>query len=208
MNIKQAQKTISQLEKEFAKAINDIIPRKVGVMAVNLTNKNFRDGGFNDDGLQKWKDTRRQREGSGATSRYGPLLSRRNHLSRSTDYKPNKAGVTVFNPVNYASIHNEGGRLLTHPRVTPRLRKYAWYRYFKATGIKRNTSKKRRKQLQLSASPEAIMWKSIALTRKTTLTVNAMIPQRKFLGRSRILDKSIEKIINDELTRIINSKLK
>lgn len=208
MNIKQAQKIIDSLEKEFTKAINDTLPKKVGIIAVNHTNRNFREGGFNDNGLQKWKDTRRQREGKGTDSKYGPLLSRRNHLSRSTDYRPGKGSVEIYNPVIYASIHNEGGRITTHPKITKRLKKYAWYQYFKLTGIKRNMKSKRRKQLALAAPKEALMWKAIALSKKTTLTVNATIPQRKFLGQSRELTQLAQDAVTKELARIINSKLK
>lgn len=207
MNIKQAQKAIKELQREFEDAINFTLPTKIGAIAVNHTNRNFRDGGFHDNGLQKWKDTRRQREGTKALSKYGPLLSGSPHLSRSTDKAIGKGSVEIFNPVKYASIHNEGGKITTHPKITKRLKKYAWYQYFKLTGIKRNTGKKRRKELALAAPKEALMWKAIALSKKTTLTVNATIPQRKFLGESRELTKKMQDALYKELGKIILKKL-
>lgn len=36
--------------------VNDRLPRKVGVIAVNHFKQNFRDGGWLDDGLHPWKE--------------------------------------------------------------------------------------------------------------------------------------------------------
>ena len=84
------------------------------------------------------------------------------------------------------------------------MRKMAWARYFKEAGIKRNMGKKRRKQLDDSASDKAKMWKHIALTRKPVLDVHAVIPQRKFLGESKELTEKIRKAAEDELLKVVN----
>lgn len=193
------------MQNELSRAINDRLPRRVGVIAVNHTRQNFRDGGFRDGGLKKWKTTQRQLSGDKkASSRYGPLLSGRNRLFGATDYFPSQGKVTVYNPAEYARIHNEGGEVNTHPRVTPKMRKMAWARYFKEAGIKRNMGKKRRKQLDDSASDKAKMWKHIALTRKPVLDVHAVIPQRKFLGESKELTEKIRKAAEEELLKVVN----
>ncbi len=122
MKISDLKKTLKLLERDLQKTISDTLPRKAGVLAVNHTRQNFRDGGFRDGGLQPWKPTRRQQSGSKkASDRYGPLLSSRKRLMGATYDVPMKGKVIVRNTVEYAAIHNEGGTVSTHPRITPKL---------------------------------------------------------------------------------------
>ena len=208
MKTTDLKKTLKQLERDLQKTISDTLPRKAGVLAVNHTRRNFRDGGFRDGGLQPWKPTRRQQSGSKkASDRYGPLLSGRKRLMGANDFRTEKGKVTIFNPVEYAAIHNEGGTVSTHPRITPKLRKMAWARYFKAAGIRRGTSSKARKKKDASAPPEARMWKAIALSRKTHLDVTAAIPQRKFLGESKELTEKLQKEAQKELLKVMEARL-
>ena len=208
MNISDLRKTLKQLERDLQKTINDTLPRKAGVLAVNHTRRNFRDGGFQDGGLQPWKPTRRQQSGSKkAADRYGPLLSSRKRLMNATDYLPGYGKVTVYNTVEYARIHNEGGTVSTHPEITPRMRRMAWARYFKAAGIRRGMKTASRKKKDASAPPEARMWKAIALSKKTHLDVNAAIPQRKFLGESKELDEKLRKEAEKELLKVMEARL-
>lgn len=67
---------------DIIKEVNDRLPRKVGVVAVNHFKQNFRDGGWLDNGLHPWKRTRRQ-DSNSRDAKYGPLTSRRNHMMRS-----------------------------------------------------------------------------------------------------------------------------
>ena len=81
MNISDFKKQLKLMERDLGRIINDTLPRKAGVIAVNHTRQNFRDGGFRDGGLHPWKPAKRQLRGDGrAGSRYGPLLSGRNRL--------------------------------------------------------------------------------------------------------------------------------
>lgn len=208
MNIYDLKKTLKLLERDLQKTISDTLPRKAGVLAVNHTRQNFRDGGFRDGGLQPWKPTRRQQSGSKkASDRYGPLLSSRKRLMGATYDVPMKGKVIVRNTVEYAAIHNEGGTISTHPRITPKLRKMAWARYFKAAGIRRGTSSKTRKKKDASAPPEARMWKAIALSKKSRLNVTAQIPQRRFLGQSKELTGKLQKEAEKELRKVMETKL-
>ena len=208
MNISDLKKTLKLLERDLQKTINDTLPRKAGVLAVNHTRQNFRDGGFRNGGLQPWKPTRRQQSGSKkASDRYGPLLSSRKRLMGATYDVPMKGKVIVRNTVEYAAIHNEGGTVSTHPRITPKLRKMAWARYFKAAGIRRGTSSKTRKKKDASAPPEARMWKAIALSKKSRLNVTAQIPQRRFLGQSKELDEKLRKEAEKELLKVMEARL-
>lgn len=209
MDIKEAIRMLEAKRRLIEKTCKDTIPRKIGVKAVNLTNQNFREGGFNDGGLKPWKRTRRQDDsfyGKKATSKYGPLLSARNHLSRSNEYEVQvdgtKVRVILSNPVSYAAIHNKGGIVESNPRVTPKMRKYFWARYYHLAGIKKKTGKKARKQKEENLPEEALKYKRLALTRKSTLKVKAKIPQRQFIGQSKELDEIVRTTVINELEKI------
>lgn len=141
-------KEFSTLIKEKAKELDDMakhrLPVKIGRMAKDHYQDNFRKGGFVNKRLQRWPATKRQQSGdTSAASNYGPLLSRRNHLFSSIKYMPSDYHVRVANDVPYASMHNYGGE--THPTVTPKMRRFAWAMYYNTSGIgkKPSTGKKR-----------------------------------------------------------------
>ena len=188
---------ITNLKDEVIKEVTDRLPRAVGITAVNHFQQNFRDAGFRDNGLQPWQKTRRQM-GKGTDAKYSPLTSRRNHLMRSTSFSTAPGQVTVENPVPYAAIHNEGGDINTHPRITARLRRYAWHMVYSLAGVRGKG------KLPTDLPKEAEMWKGIALTRKTSLNVRAHIPKRQFMGNSHELSEKINKLINQSLERIKN----
>ena len=45
---------VQVLERRVLQELNDRLPRRVGVMAVNHFNQNFRDSGWRDSGLHPW----------------------------------------------------------------------------------------------------------------------------------------------------------
>lgn len=188
------QKLRNQLEKE----VRDVLPRRVGVQAVNLVKRNFRDGGFHDGGLKPWQKSQRELAGGkSAGSRYGTLLSARNHLMSSTQYRAVPAGVLIENPVPYASLHNEGGVVSSSPAVTPKMRKFAWAMVYKTAGGKRKKG---------TPLPEdARKWLALALTKKTHLTIRAKMPKRQFIGESRELREMVRKEIRASIERIKNT---
>ena len=77
MDAKNLSKALMKCKDDIIKEVNNNLPRKVGVMAVNHFRDNFRRGGFVNGGLQPWQKTRRQIDNG---SPYSPLTSRRNHL--------------------------------------------------------------------------------------------------------------------------------
>ena len=174
----------------------------VGRMAKDHFQDIFRKGGFVNNGLQKWPETKRQRSGSkSAAAKYGPLLSERKHLFESIKYIPGDYKVKVSNEVPYAAIHNEGGTITTHPTVTPKMRKMAWARVYATAGIKK--SKKKKGKLPKELPAEARKWKALALTKKAKLDIKATIPQRRFLGESAELTKKINDKIEEEVSKIL-----
>lgn len=189
---------IKRLSPEYERLISRTLPVKIGAKGKSLFQENFRKGGFQDGGLIPWKPARRQTLGNGADSQRGPLLSSRKVLYNSIGYTPSRGSVTIFSNVIYASIHNEGGIVTTHPQVTPKMRRYAWARYYEAGG-----GGKRKGSAGAAESDDAQMWKRLALTKKSRLTVTAKIPKRQFIGDSKDLNAAVSSIIGTEVGKII-----
>lgn len=198
MTVKEFSKQFKEREAQVADLFARVLPVKLGNMAKEHFKDNFRKGGFVDNSLEVWPKAKRQ-TGNSADSSYGPLLSGRNRLSSSIDFRPITAGFVVFTPVAYARIHNEGGE--TNPKVTPKMRRYAWAKYYEATGITKTMDKDQKKSLANSAGEQALMWQRIALTKKTTLKI--LIPKRKFLAPSNELHKAMNVKIEEEIKKIM-----
>lgn len=201
---------IQRMKKEIEQLISRKLPVVAGKYAKQHFQDNFRQGGFVNGGLHPWPPAKRLSSGeSGADSQYKTLMSSRNHLFSSINYTPGIAKVTIFNDVVYASIHNEGGTV--HPKITPKMRRFAWAKYYELTGKQKGSQKPRKGQKNRSLqsasnqsdSGEAEKWKRLALTKKETLTIN--IPQRQFMGQSTELDAKISAYVEKEVLRIINS---
>lgn len=122
------------------------LPVIAGRMAKDFFQNSFRISAFVNGGVHHWQTTGRQLAGGKtAASRYGPLLSSRNHLFASIKYTPSDYRVKVANDLLYAPIHNWGGTL--HPSVTPKMRRFAWAMFYREAGIKRNASKKSKRSV-------------------------------------------------------------
>lgn len=197
---------IESLKRDIEEEMSDRLPRKVGVLAVQHFKQNFRDSGFRDGGLSPWQKSQRELSGGRtASARYKTLTSARNHLMNSIQSSSKKGEVLIENPVPYATLHNEGGQLITHPKITPQMRKFAWAMVYKLTGKRRSkkgAKRKRRKKGVKAAPPlppEAQKWKALALTKKQKLTIKATMPKRQFIGDScelvDIVNKEVEKSI-------------
>ena len=203
---KKLERMVSKLTEQVEREVNDRLPRKVGIIAVQHFKQNFRDSGFLDGGLRLWKKSQRElRGGLGASARYKTLTSARNHLMSSTQAHIGRGEVSIENPVPYAVIHNEGGTIVSNPTITPKMRKYAWAMVYKLSGRKRGSTGKRGKRAGGSreAIPEeAKKWMALALTKKTKLKIRAKMPKRQFIGESRELVEKVNKEVNDSIQRI------
>ena len=179
-----------------------VLPVKTGNLAVNHFKGNFRKGGYQDGGLTPWKKAARQLNGRKDTdSSYGTLLSRRNHLMNSTRFIAEPGKVTVINDVPYAKIHNEGG-VITQP-ITPKMRKFAWAKYFQEAGVAKADSKEKRANKIAAAGQEAERWKGLALTKKTT--IRQIMPRRQFMGRANELMDNIYKMAENEIRKLLTN---
>ena len=82
MDIQEFNRRILQKQEQLKDLVRRKMPVIVGNIAKRHIEEDFRKGGFTHNGFHKWQETERQRNGGkGADSRYGPLLSGRNHLS-------------------------------------------------------------------------------------------------------------------------------
>lgn len=189
MTPEEFNRRIKQKGSQLRDYLNNKLPRYLGKEAVEFFKENFRQGGWRDGNIEKWSLPKRFSETGRAANKYGPLLSRQNELMNSIIYKAEPGRVIISTDKIYAKIHNEGGQINASVPVTSRMRKFAWAKMYE-----RNRA---------GNALEAQKWKALALTKKQTINVHAVIPKRQFLGDSRelktILENMIEKHFNDIL---------
>lgn len=208
MYIKDFAKLIEQKRNELDKMMRRKMPVIAGRMAKDHFQENFRKGGFVNGGLHPWPQAKRLSSGrTDAASNYGTLLSGRNHLFSSIKYIPSDYRVKVSNELVYAPIHNWGGTVSV--TVTDRMRRFAWAKFYKASGHRRkaNTGQKKgtkRRGKQTKDNPQASFWKGLALTKKKEAqyshTSKAVLG-----GGSKELTDKINERIEKEIRTILNS---
>lgn len=181
---------LRQSRAEIDRAVSRTLPVKVGRLAKDHFQENFRLGGFVDGGLRPWARTHRQRHADGAQAKYGPLMSGRQHLYGSIGYRPGVAQVDIGTDVSYADTHNEGGQIV----VTRRMRSFFWAMYRKANG---GTWKRR-----AEATGTAAFWRAMAMKKVGSVI---RIPQRQFIGESRELTAKVQQTVEQEIMRILTS---
>lgn len=205
MDIKEFTQVIQKKSRELADLIERKMPVFVGRMAKDHFQNNFRKGGFVNNGLKKWPEAKRLSSGgTSAGANYGTLLSGRNHLFSSTNYKPGAGRVRVYNDAPHASVHNNGGTI--EPTVTPRMRRFAWAKYYEATGGGKKAEKGRKKggkATPVNENETAQFWKNFALTKKKKLSIK--MPERPFIGESAELNQDIAEKQEIEIRKILNS---
>lgn len=188
---------------ELRQLVDRRLPIKAGQIAKRHFQNNFMLSGFVNEGLEPWTPAKRlSHGGTSAAEKYRTLLSSRKHLYSGINYTPGVAQVRIFNDVIYASIHQNGGEISIP--VTTKMRRYAWARYYAATGESKGDEKgKKGKTGRMTAeNADAQMWKGLALTKKERLSVT--MPARPFIGPSRELDEKLSTMIENEITNILN----
>jgi phage gpG-like protein len=198
MELKDLRNYLQSIPKKMDDLVNNRMPKAAGQIAVSHFRDNFRKSGFVDGGLHPWKKSKREESGGkSAGSNYKTLTSGRNHLMLNTRYIPAQGAVLIVNDVEYAGIHNEGGTLNIHPTVTPKMRKFAWAKYFEAMG---GTKAKK----GMTIPEDAARWRGMALTKKTKLDIKIVMPKRQFIGESKELFDKINDKLEKELEKILN----
>lgn len=205
MNIQEFAESIRTKGKELADLFERKMPVLVGRMAKDHYQDNFRQGGYVNNGLKKWQPAKRLSSGGkSAEANYGTLLSGRNHLFNSTNYTPSAGRVRIYNDAPHAATHQYGETV--KPTVTPRMRRFAWAKYYEAGGGKNKgaNGRKRGKNAEpAKENPAAQFWKNFALTKKKKLSIK--MPVRPFLGESQELNDKITAKQETEIRNILNS---
>lgn len=193
---------LKRKEKELIEFRSKRWPKRVGEMAISHFKKNFHDGGWNDNGLTPWKKTRRQEHGGkGAYYNRGPLLSQQDNLRQGFTYRAEPGHVIISNEVKYAPVHNTGMNIMH--RITPRMRRYAWHRFFDSAGINKKDTSDIKKQKEAAMNDNDRFWKRLALTSRQSIIQH--IPQRKFMGNNRELSQKVNDYTDQEIIKIINT---
>lgn len=110
---------IEQCAEEIAKSAGRVMPIKAGRIAKDHFQNNFLLSGFVNDGLHEWTPSKRLGEKdekgntvtkatNGVKGKYKTLMSGRNHLYNSIEYRLDDSGVVIENRVPYAAVHNDG----------------------------------------------------------------------------------------------------
>ncbi len=130
----------------------------------------------------------------------GSILIDTGKLRRSIHSRSDDSSITFYSDLSYAAIHNEGGEI----KVTARMKRYFWYRYYRARGsfsYRKNGSLRQTKR-NGQISTEAEFWKAMALM-KVGKTIK--IPRRQFLGMSPEVERDVTKIIEQNLEDYFNN---
>lgn len=156
------------------------IPAKMGRIAIDHFDKSFRNQGFTDTTLQPWKRTK-----SGKSNLFGSvtrraILVQSGRLRRGT----RRAAITgrmvrIVNDVPYAEAHNEGVK--GNVKVSQHTREVKTFSYNYKSGS-RNKGPSGKKKVTVRSH-----------IRKMNL------PRRKFMGKSRMMNREIEKMIIKEV---------
>jgi phage gpG-like protein len=130
----------------------------------------------------------------------GSLMMRTGALRRGMRATSDGKNITFTNAQAYASIHNEGGKIV----VTAGMKKFFWAMFYKASdGVSKSKGQK-----QVKLTNEAMWWRNMALKKVGSVIV---IEQRQFIGWHPSLNKNIERVLNHNLKDIetyIKNKLK
>ncbi len=164
-------KNIDDFLRSLDKTMKKVVPDLVAETVVEYSKNRFT---YKDWDGQRWKPVKHP-------VKKGSLLLRSSKLMntiRPVIVNPKRVRIRAGSrKVPYAKAHNEGAIL--KPRVTPKMKKFAWAKYYQTKDPK---------------------WKGLALTKKTRLTI--VIPKRQFLGKSNRLNQIIIKRITGVMNNI------
>ncbi len=98
-----------------------------------------------------------------------------------------------------AAIHNEGGEI----KVTPRMKRFFWHKYYEATGSfgRKKDGSRRNDKRTIQLSTEAEFWKCMALMKEGD---TIKIPQRRFIGTAPEVEAAVREIIEENITEYFN----
>jgi len=142
------------------------LPVWAGNAALNFFKDSWRRQGFIDSRFERWPKRRNDRDGKGRA-----ILVSSGALRRSLRLRTGGTWFEIYTDVPYAKAHNEGETI--EQTVTPRQRRFFWAMHAKAR--------------RTGDTAGADLWRAFALSKKLTIKM----PKRKFMGRSRLLERRI-----------------
>ena len=145
------------------------------VEMINFVMRNFAEQGFMDSTFQPWAERKLDDDSGRAVLTKSAALRDSVKLTQSSPER-----VIVGSDAIHAHIHNEGG-IINIP-ITKKMRKFFWFKYYQIADKKGN--------IVSGSATEASMYKAMALSRKTHLTVK--MPKRQFMGNSQTFNRDID----------------
>lgn len=152
-----------------SRSIEHELARRLAVIMEGETDAAFRSKGWN--GV-RWAPVR-------VANRRGSLMLRTGALRRSLSFVSRGNVVAVSSSMPYASLHNEGGRVVVP--VTDKMRRYWWAQYRKSGG-------------------RDVRYKAMALSRKSHWNISE--PQRQFVGVTDETDRQLEAQLDEMLEEL------
>lgn len=127
----------------------------------------------------------------------GSLMIRTGDLRRSIRSTVEDGSIRFTSSLQYASIHNEGGKIT----VTPKMKAYFWAKYFELSGgiEKKKDGTPSNSKGNAAISAEAMFFKAMALKKVGS---KITIPKRQFLGHHPTIDTLIEKVVDDNVREL------
>jgi phage gpG-like protein len=165
------------------KRFMSILPNVAATEAVRMFQENFNLEGFSDDKLVKWKPRKRASRSDKRNKKKRNILMQTGNLRRSIrKINVTSTTFTVGTDIKYARVHNEGGEI-QHPGGTA-------YIVIKRNGV--NTS-------VFIRNDHVHKHKNVKRTKAHKIT----IPQRKYIGPSKRLDRWMVFHISKTLKQIL-----
>lgn len=126
------------------------------------------------------------------------ILTGTGALRRSITSRISGNSLTFSSDLPYAALHNEGGEI----RVTPRMRRFFWAKYYAARGSfgYRKDGRKRQNKRNAYLTEEAAFWRSMALK---PVGSSIQMPRRQFLGTHPKLEQLVREIIEENVEQAI-----
>lgn len=126
------------------------------------------------------------------------ILTGTGALRRSITSRISGNSLTFSSDLPYAALHNEGGEI----RVTPRMRRFFWAKYYAARGSfgYRKDGRKRQNKRNAYLTEKAAFWRAMALK---PVGSSIQMPRRQFLGTHPKLEQLVREIIEENVEQAI-----
>lgn len=166
------------------------LPLLIGSEAEKHFKESFRKQGFTDGSLKAWP----ARKLAGTKKKYSSgILIASGNLKRSIRVIQNRDGIVWISAGNqhvpYARIHNEGGTISKTVTIREHKRQITKKMKVGSSSLKTKKSTSRKRKVTTG----------YATVHQHKRKMNLTIPQRQFMGESRMLNAEIDRIIQREI---------